>query len=201
MEQQQLLQDFQCIVGVIVLLAVPLSIHSLSEFIDFEPHLIRTHLDSFQSVLNVPGISDQHSPIRILHLSFRDFLVQSNTKFHVDELTTHKHIARSCLETMDRHLMKNICNLDSPGTERRMYTRTIHETFPPELRYACRYWVHHFISGEVSDPEISDILAFLKFYFLNWVEAMSLLGLISEVVVAINHLQIAIPVSFKFNVK
>ncbi|RMJ28927.1 hypothetical protein PHISP_00138, partial [Aspergillus sp. HF37] len=115
-EQQQLLQEFQKIVGVIILLAVPLSINALSLFLGIQADQISNRLDSFRSVLSVPGDRDQ--PIRILHLSFRDFLIQSTTKFFVDEPRKHKDIAKSCLKTMRSRLGRDICNLASPGTHR-----------------------------------------------------------------------------------
>lgn len=65
-EQLQLLQEFQEIVGVIILLAVPLSINALSLFLGLGPDLISNRLDFFQSVLSVPKKRDL--PVRILHL-------------------------------------------------------------------------------------------------------------------------------------
>lgn len=115
-EQQQLLKEFQEIVGAIILLAVPLSINALSLFLGIGADQISNRLDSFRSVLSIP--SDQGQPVRILHLSFRDFLVQSRTKFLVDEPRKHKDIAKLCLKTMQSRLEKNICNLASPGMHR-----------------------------------------------------------------------------------
>lgn len=112
LEQQQLLQEFQDIVGVIILLAVPLSINTLSLFLGIGADQISNRLDSFPSVLGIPNDRDQ--PVRILHLSFRDFLVQSKTKFYVNEPRKHKDILKSCLKTMKARLQKDICNLSSP---------------------------------------------------------------------------------------
>lgn len=66
-EQRQLLQEFQQIVGVIILLAVPLSINALSPFLGIEADQISNRLDSFRSVLSIP--SDQGPPW-CLRLSF-----------------------------------------------------------------------------------------------------------------------------------
>ncbi|KAJ5471863.1 hypothetical protein N7539_008806 [Penicillium diatomitis] len=112
-EQKQLLSDFQEIVGVIILLAVPLSINSLSMFLGIGTDQISNQLDLFRSVMSIPGDRDQ--PVRIMHLSFRDFLVRSSSTFFVDERRKHKDIAKSCLKTMHSHLEKDICNLADPG--------------------------------------------------------------------------------------
>ncbi|KAI2791670.1 hypothetical protein POX_c04537 [Penicillium oxalicum] len=57
-EQQQLLQEFQDIVGVIILLADPLSINALSRFTGIGADQISNRLDSFRSVLSIPGDRD-----------------------------------------------------------------------------------------------------------------------------------------------
>ncbi|KAL6229620.1 hypothetical protein BDW75DRAFT_245567 [Aspergillus navahoensis] len=181
LEQQQLLQEFQAIVGVIILLAVPLSINALSPFLGIGADQISNRLDTFQSVLSIPGGRDQ--PVRVLHLSFRDFLVQTRTKFLVDEPKKHTDIAKHCLKTMQTHLQKDICNLESPGTRRAdIDPQDIHQYLPSELEYSCRYWIHHLKESQVSSSGIEDVRLFLQKHFLHWVEAMSLLGLISEVV-------------------
>jgi hypothetical protein len=193
-EQQQLLQEFQDIIGVIILLTVPLSINTLSLFLGIGADQISNRLNSFRSVLSIPGDRDQ--PVRILHLSFRDFLVQSRTKFHVDEPKKHKEIAKLCLETMQRHLRKNICDLESPGTYRTdIEAQHIRQYLPLELQYSCRYWIHHLEQSQDLSSGIEDVLLFLQKHFLHWLEAMSLLGLVSEVVGMLDLLHTVVPVS------
>ncbi|KAL4769257.1 hypothetical protein BDW60DRAFT_102654 [Aspergillus nidulans var. acristatus] len=193
-EQQQLLQEFQAIIGSIILLAVPLSINTLSLFLGIGADQISNRLDTFRSVLRIPSSRDQ--PVRILHLSFRDFLVQSRTKFLVDEPKKHKDIAKCCLKTMQSRLQKDVCNLESAGTRRAdIDPQDICQYLPPELQYSCRYWIHHLKESQVSSSEIEDVRLFLQKHFLHWVEAMSLLGLISEVVGMLDLLHTDILVS------
>ncbi|KKZ60779.1 hypothetical protein EMCG_04548 [[Emmonsia] crescens] len=192
LEKQQLLQEFQEIVGVIILLAVPLSVNALSRFLGTSADQISNRLDSFRSVLNIP--SDRGKPVRTLHLSFRDFLVQSRTKFLVDESKKHKDIALSCLKTMRSCLQRNICNLVSPGTYRAdINPQHIHQYVPPELQYSCRYWIHHLKQCQTTSSEIEEMRLFLQKHFLHWVEVMSLLGLVSEVVGMLDLLHMVIP--------
>ena len=193
-EQQQLLQEFQDIVGVIILLADPLSIIALSLFTGIGVDQISNRLDSFRSVLSIPGDRDQ--PVRILHLSFRDFLVRSNSKFFVDERRKHKEISESCLKTMQNRLRRDICNLVSPGTYRAdIDPQHIRQYLPPEVQYSCRYWMYHLEQSQDPSSGIEDVLLFLQKHFLHWLEAMSLLGLISEVVGILDLLHTVIPVS------
>jgi hypothetical protein len=193
-EQQQILQEFQNIVGVIILLAAPLPINALSALLGIGADQISNLLDSFRSVLNIPG--DREQPITVLHLSFRDFLVQSGSKFSVDERTKHKHIAKICLQTMRRHLHRDICNLKSPGTRTaEIDAQNIRQHLPPELQYSCRYWIHHFERSQAVSSEIEYVRLFLQKHFLHWVEAMSLLRISSDVVGLLDLLQRHISVS------
>jgi hypothetical protein len=193
-EQQQLLEEFQAIVGVIILLAVPLSINALSVFLGIEADQISNRLDMFRSVLSIT--SDREQPVRILHLSFRDFLVQSRSKFLVDEPKKHQDIAKCCLKTMQNRLQKDICNLECPGTRRAdINPQDIRQYLPPELQYSCRYWVQHLKKSQALSSVIEDVRQFLQKHLLHWVEAMSLLGLISEVVGMLDLLRTDISVS------
>ncbi|KAK4870121.1 hypothetical protein LT330_005175 [Penicillium expansum] len=186
---EQLLQSFQQIVGLIILLAVPLSVNGLSGFLDIKARVITNLLDSFRSVLSLPRNPDL--PVKILHASFRDFLVQSNGKFRVNERKKHKEIALNCLKIMRTHLKKNICNLETPCTNRTdIDPQSLRQCFPPELEYSCRYWAHHVKHGEILSSGIENVLFFLREKFLHWVEAMSLLGFMSEVMVLLDLLYV-----------
>ncbi|KAL4860467.1 hypothetical protein BDV12DRAFT_205020 [Aspergillus spectabilis] len=194
LEQQQLLQEFQDIVGVIVLLAVPLSINTLSLLLGIGADKISNRLDSFRSVLSIPNHRDL--PVRILHLSFREFLVQSSTKFRIDERQRHKAIAKSCLKAMQGCLRKDICKLASPGTRRAdINNQDIHQYLLPEVQYSCRFWIHHLEQSQPLPSELGDVRLFLQKHFLHWVEAMSLLGFVSEVVGMLDLLYTAILVN------
>lgn len=193
-DESELLQEFQDIVGVIILLELPLSIYTLSRFLGIGVDQISNRLDSFRSVLSIPGDLDQ--PVRILHLSFREFLVQSKGKFHVDEQERNKKIAKSCLKTMRSHLHRDICCLTDPGVLRAdINPLDIRHYLPPELQYSCRYWIHHVKKSQPSSSEIEETRLFFQTHFLHWMEAMSLLGRISEVVVMLDLIRTVIPVS------
>lgn len=186
MEIEQLKQEFQGIVGVIILLATPLSGQNLAQLINLPVDVISTRLDGFHSVLKIPENIDL--PIRILHLSFRDFLVNTTSTFHVDEKETHQKIALHCLRVMNTSLKHNICGLPSYGTQRNdIDSQFVNNNLSADLQYSCLYWVHHL---KQSEGRISgfDILTFLKKRFLHWLEALALIGSISEAVGMINTL-------------
>jgi hypothetical protein len=141
-EQQQLPHLFQKIVGAIILLTIPLLTNALALLLGIEANQISSLLDSFRFVLSVP--TDRDLPNRILHLSFRDFLVQSESEFLVNEPNKHKDIAFLCLDKMRHDLQKNICNLEGLATCRTdIDPQSLCQHLPPELQYSCRYWIHH----------------------------------------------------------
>lgn len=140
-ESQKLLEEFKEIVGVIILLATPLSINSLSHLIDIESDDVKCRLDQLHSVLSVPNNFD--TPVRLLHLSFRDFLLdhhKDKSKFWIDEKYTNQCLAERCRQIMRDSLEKNICKLPSEGTQRNETSDDLIQHYiPPELKYACRY--------------------------------------------------------------
>jgi hypothetical protein len=200
-ESQQLIEEFKEIVGIIILLATPLSVIAISQLANINLGDINSRLDLLHSVLEVP--QDHFTPVRLLHLSFRDFLLDTKTKkreesekFWIDEKAVHGYLTRQCLELMRCRLKKNICNLPSDGIHRsEIDMQSINYHLPPELQYACRYWTEHLVQSQ--DPTSALVKAFsvLRVHLLHWLEAMSILGLISEAVRRITTLQPIIQVS------
>lgn len=130
----------------------------------------------------------------MLHLSFRDFLLEPKKKdvnpFWIDEKDTHAFIYNRCLDVMQRSLRRNICKLKSYGTERKEVSdEYVNRHLAPEVQYACRYWAKHLNHIQNPATEVEKALSFLQVHFLHWIEAMSMLGLVSEAVRMINTLQ------------
>jgi len=72
-EKESLAQEFREIVGSVVVLADPLSTSSLAGLLGIDIEIIYCRLNSLHSILSIPP--DRDSPVRLLHLSFRDFLL------------------------------------------------------------------------------------------------------------------------------
>ncbi|RAL04144.1 NACHT and WD40 domain protein [Aspergillus ibericus CBS 121593] len=186
-ETHQLKKEFQHIIGTIILLASPLSLDALSLLIEFPLDDINNRLDGFHSVLSIPV--DFEAPVRILHLSFRDYLLDKKCPFYVPEQDTHSRIASHCLRLMKTRLKENICELQSYGIQQEdIKTEIIEEYLTADIQYACRYWVHHV---EQSEGRIKncDVLSFLQDHFLHWMEVLALMGGISEAVGLIDVLK------------
>ncbi|KAF3178301.1 hypothetical protein TWF788_007480 [Orbilia oligospora] len=201
---QTLIKDFRQIVGTIINLASPISIPSLSNLLAISERKVSSRLWQLHSVLEVPkpssGSATQtniNAPVRMLHLSFRDFLsgesLRDNVEFRdfwIDEKEAHRNIYRKCIELMSKHLKKDICNLRVPGIFRFDIDESlIMKHLPTEIQYSCRYWVYHLERSrdKVKDGGIVDV--FLRQHFLHWLEAVSFSGEIYEMVYIIDALK------------
>ncbi|PWY94982.1 WD40 repeat-like protein, partial [Aspergillus sclerotioniger CBS 115572] len=183
---------FRQVVGIVAVLKAPLSIASLSKLIHLEECSMRTRLDSFQSILIIPD--DSNKSVSFRQPSFREFLLDPNTsdktRLSVDRQSTNRELAHTCIEIMDSQhgLRQNICGLTSHVTSKNdVGIENIKECLSAELRYSTRYWVHHLEQGDLIDH--NQIHEFLKKHFLHWLEAMSILGHLPDVVSSINVLQ------------
>ena len=201
LDRERETSEFREVVGSIVILESPLSIISLANLLDIPKEDISCRLDLLHSVLNIP--IDENMPIRPLHLSFRNFLLdpqkRGKSPFWVDEEETHKKLASDCLQLLSsqKGLRQNMCNLTSPGTLRsEIDCQIIDNALSLEVQYACRYWVQHLAKSRnrICDGDL--VHTFLQNYFLYWLEAMSLMGETSECIHIIDSLQLLTDVRY-----
>jgi hypothetical protein len=193
-EREERACEFREIVGSIILLETPLSVASLAHLLHLPKDDVSCRLDSLHSVLSIPDHDDV--PVRPLHLSFREFLVDASKKekspFWVDEKSTHKKLVYRCLELMSRPsgLRQDMCGLLGPGMLRsEIDDGTIASSLLPELQYACRYWVSHLIQGQQDMVDGDTTHLFLQKHLLHWLEAMSLMRESSRCVHLLDILQ------------
>ncbi|RSL95640.1 hypothetical protein CDV31_013809 [Fusarium ambrosium] len=145
-QKSQIVEEFRLIVGSVILLSTPLTMPVLAQLLhgdqdvsDFQETL-ENRLELLHSVLSVPPPSERlNSPVRALHLSFRDFLVDSERRdvnpFWVDEAKAQLVLAESCLRVMRTSLRENICELGSPDTRKTWVTQEIvNDCLPPHVQ-------------------------------------------------------------------
>ena len=200
-QQNQALADFRELVGAIVLLADPLSALSLSRLLGLSLRDISIRLKRLNSVLDIPAAAD--APIRLLHLSFRDFLVdvKSNdtNKFRIDETLTHNYLSKQCLRRLVRPgaLRQDLLGLGKPGTRRDGTSQQqVAMCIPEDIAYACCHWVWHLTESEEEIHNEGHVHQFLEAHFLHWLEALSWLGRLSQAVLYISDLRSAVQVCF-----
>ncbi|THW10583.1 WD40 repeat-like protein [Aureobasidium pullulans] len=176
--QRQWASDFRKVVGVIITVFEPLSIASLESLLRPDDFDISRTLAALHSVLDIS--ESKKRPIRLFHLSFRDYLVdpdQCPEAFLINEPALHVQIAAMCVQLMTRHLRRDLCRLQKPGTIRsEIGQETLKVFLPAELRYACRYWTQHAIQGRNPIYDGDCIHTFLNQHMLHWLEALALMG-------------------------
>lgn len=200
-EQEQAAADFRAILGPIVLLADSLSVASLSSILKIERREIHEVLEYLHSVLHVP--SNDKSPVKLLHLSLRDYLVdpkkRTENPLWISEVDTHRTLADCCLQRLQEPdtLVQDMCQVRSPGARRTSYSQQyISDAIPADVAYACTYWTLHLTKGEKQLYDHGAEHHFLKVHFLHWLEALSWLGRLSQAVAFVDDLQKLVHVSF-----
>lgn len=198
-DKDRLYEEFRLIVGSIVCLAEPLSRQALAVLLGVPSDMIFRRLRPLNSVLRIP--SDPDTPIRTLHLSFGEFLVSKqlqNEPFGVSSQATHRMLLSKCLQLLSgpEGLRENICELEYPGKLRRELDQdVINDRLSTALQYACQYWVRHLAYNKVEICDQDEVYTFLQKHFLHWLEAMSLINRLTEVIEQIRILQSRVSVS------
>ena len=197
-EKEELFDLFRTIVGAIVILFNPLSIEALSKLLSKSRQDVKQTLDDLHSVLDVS--ESQTYPIRLLHPSFRDFLLAKercqDPQLWVDEKEVHATLADACIRLMSDKLRRDICDLRAPGAlGQEAQSNQVKQCLPTELQYACRYWVQHLLKSETQFLDNGKVHLFLRKYLLYWLEALSLIQKTYEGVLAITSLESLVVVS------
>lgn len=196
---------FQRIVGSIILLSDPLSAYALCSLLEISPRDIVKALGPLHSVLNIPrapdGRMDLETPITLFHLSFRDFLIDEDLRdeniFWISGNETHSTLALRCISLLESGVLKeNMCDVPILGTRRSEVAQSkVHASLTEAVAYACRYWVEHVVeSGEHIQDDCA-VHEFLKKHLLHWMEALSWLGMTSDVIQALKTLHANVDVS------
>ena len=139
------------------------------------------------------GVTDHTKPVRPLHASFYDFLTDHSRSedYFVSKSDIQSDLAVASLCILDGGLCFNICELDSsyllnseiPDLAERVKVRILHH-----LSYSCCFWAKHLQATKfdhVIAGHVRNLLGSEKILF--WFEAMSLLGILGNAVLALSY--------------
>ena len=196
--QEKLNSEFKQIVGSIIILFDALPAIMLDRLLHLPLRTVSMRLRCLHSVLDVPE-SDE-SPVRLLHHSFRDFLLDQqrclDLQFRIDESQAHGDLLESCLMLMSKHLKRDMCNLRLPGTlTNEVVAGEVQKCVPLDVQYACRYWVNHLRRSNFKLCDNDQVHTFLQTHFLHWLEVLSLIGKIPDGVLIVKSLEAIVTVS------
>ncbi|TLD14369.1 uncharacterized protein PgNI_02690 [Pyricularia grisea] len=184
-KQAEIIEWFRDIVGTIVLFANPLPSALLAYVLDRTKLDVNSKLRRLHFIFN---ISDNPlAPVKLLHLFFRDFLVDNENRdgnlFWIDAQKTHKQLAGRCFKLLSigDNLKKDVCNLRRPGISRSEISEQIINTaLPPDVKYACRYWVYYWNGSKLGIRNDDIVHRFLSKHLLYWLEILGIIGRIRE---------------------
>jgi hypothetical protein len=172
--------------GSIAILLSPLSAASLAKVISISGIQVTQTLERLQAILDVP--KDVAGFLRLHHPSFRDFLLNKDRcgDFWVDEKKAHQMLAAGCIQLMSQTLKKDICEMHAPGSQASQVESTwIEKCLPPEVQYACLYWVQHLQRSGSQIQDGGKVHRFLQAHLLHWLEALGWMHKTSEAIQAI----------------
>jgi NACHT domain len=195
-EKHRLYSMLRELLGSIVILFSPLSVESLSVLLHTTKQQIDRTLKFLHAIIDIP--KDQTRPLRLHHPSFRDFLLDrcKDLDFWVDEKRAHQILVDHCIKLMSTSLKQDICSLGSPGVlVTDIKSSQINHSLPPEVQYACLYWIQHLQKASMQLYDNNQIHQFLQEHFLHWLEALGWIGRVSEGIYAITSLESIITVS------
>jgi hypothetical protein len=191
-EKEECLSMLRLIVGSIVILLSPLSVHALGTLLDVRPVELDDCLEDLHAILDIPR--DDTRPLRVHHPSFRDFLTNRDRRYDPDFWVDEKHangaLATRCIQLMSTSLKEDICGVEIPGTRVGGVERhRVEQCLPPEVQYACLHWVKHIQKSDVLLQDNDYVHLFLKTHLLHWLEALSWMLKTSEGILEIISLE------------
>jgi hypothetical protein len=191
-EKKELCGMLRMTLGSVVVLLFPLSASSLSTLFHLPKEHVDQTLDDLHAILDIP--EDQTRPLRLYHPSFRDFLLNkdrcTDLNFQVDTKQAHRTMADRCIRLMFTALKQDICDQRGLGMlVAGVKNVRVEKCLPPEIQYACLYWVQHLQKCGDGLHDNDRIYQFLLVHLLHWLEALSWIRKISEGILAITSLE------------
>jgi hypothetical protein len=180
----KVIKQFKTVIGTIVLAYGRLSPSELASLFAQPGEFVTLVLSRLHSVILVPK---DDGPVRAFHLSFHDYITDKNRctsdSFYINPSLQHAQIARFCLGRMMHSLKRDICGLCDAlkiNNEINALEETTAKHLPGDLRYACRYWGFHLSESCLDEDLVMLTQEFLEKHVLHWIEALSLIGALSE---------------------
>jgi hypothetical protein len=178
--------DLRTILVTLVLVQQQLPADGIAMMAGVDKHQCHEYLRHISALLNYQYELDE--PVRLMHLSFPDFLSDPLRCFElsgyvVNPEIDHLRIVEHCLKLMINHLQYDICHIrDSSLFNAEVFNLKdrLAQYVSGPLRYACRFWVAHWlehirVAGSRSKVP-SALEEFCSQHLLHWIEVLSLTG-------------------------
>lgn len=204
-----IMNRFKRVLGTIIQAEAPVSIADIFELCsDLEgctQDAVLHILKPLGSLLS--GVGREFTPIRPLHASFKDFLVDRDRSeaLYIDPKEQQRYTLLACLRIMKSGLRFNICDLETShllNDEVSDLSSRVEKNIPSYLSYVCRFWAFHLTATPFEKYILGEIRQFLKTYFLYWIEVLSLIKEVDIAEGALERIQgyNCVSVTFQFHI-
>jgi hypothetical protein len=182
------LDVYKRVLSVVVAAFEPLSPKSIDELLEID-----NTFDIVKDLHSVLDCSNSETPVRFLHPTFREFLLQQieGHPCRIDDQRAHVFLAQACLDLMDRSLQWDMCGIfdrplrasggwwktwdtdlessegESNSYEGRSESRQcrLHKHISLILQYSCLFWAQHLYSCNSEDITAHNISSRLRQFF------------------------------------
>jgi hypothetical protein len=195
----------------LVLVCEPVSVEAIASLAGVETRECERFLRRTSAVLE-HDIGTSNS-VRLIHLSFPDFLSQPNRcnalpEYRVNPVTDHLRMTEHCLQQLNFSLRYDICDIRDPSlfnTEVRDLKQRLKTYISGFLQYACRFWAHHWLehlcaAGSECRVPVG-LIDFCDKHLFHWIEILSLIEGLDVVARVMPKLLRAMNVSLKILLK
>ncbi|KAH9065129.1 hypothetical protein EDB83DRAFT_2291711 [Lactarius deliciosus] len=181
------------VVGTVVAAQEPLTISAISTLLNAsgvgcDSSTVRTLLENLGSVIVLRRIRGGAVVVRIGHRSFSEYVTSPHRcppAWYIDLQRASAQLGSCCFSLMAKSLKRDICGMHGPSMSNKdVSSATIYQNIITGLRYACGHAFAH-ISGDKGNWRLLE--TFLMEKLLEWLEAMSLLGLLDTAVELLRH--------------
>ncbi|KAJ5349807.1 hypothetical protein N7541_007534 [Penicillium brevicompactum] len=190
-EAEKVHQLCQRVIGAIIVVFDTMSSESLAMLLGVKRESIIEALSALHSVIDVP--ESYSEPIRILHPSFREFLLNPNrcTDIFYSILVSDAHcdLLTRCFAILMSQLKRNMLEISKPGAKvRDISMDRIDAGISMELQYSSMYWWSHFKNSVDHSRKDLLLLEFLEDKYLSWLECLAWLGKLGHAIEAMSNM-------------
>ncbi|KAJ5971705.1 uncharacterized protein N7479_001623 [Penicillium vulpinum] len=178
----------------------PITLHELTSFIKL-PDEVYDNLVSLEEIIAICGsfFTLREHTIVFVHQSAKEFLLKEALSEILPKGIEAEHdmIFVRSLDVIFKTLQRDIWNIKSPG----IHTKDICKPSPNPLaavEYSCVYWMDHLearLLNEACELGVCDrgrVDTFLQQKLLHWLEALSILGSVSDGIQVMQKLEMLI---------
>ena len=190
-DRKSYLEGLKTVLGCLVVLRRPLDIGSISAMLSLDKFDVLHCMKRISSLIIDGTASLTKGTVRKVHKSLVDYLVSDrpHSILHIDPTEQHHSLTTTCFEAIKRltfnagHITTSHDNLKNRSS------------ISQDISYPCECLVYHLNNGGGRATLVQDLNTFMKTHFLQWLEVMSLLGLVSDAVPMLRILENQIKVS------